>query len=78
MFPGPHDVIIYNDAGEPIGWETQGVPWEDYWCDDCGFAHIGPCQGPYDPYDNDCEDIEEDDEGSPPERRDAGAEVDQR
>lgn len=71
MFPGPHDVIIYNDAGEPLGWEKQGVPWEDYWCDDCGFAHIGPCQ-PFDPYDNDeepfDEDVEEDDdEGTTPE-----------
>jgi hypothetical protein len=42
MFPGPNDHIIYNDAGEVLGWEPYPT-WEDFWCDDCGIAHTGFC-----------------------------------
>jgi hypothetical protein len=59
MFPGAHDIIITNEAGEPLGWE-KAPTWEDYWCDDCGFAHAGPCPDEFDPYDNDEEPFEED------------------
>jgi len=46
-FPSPGDNIYYNDAGEPLGWDKPADP-ADYWCDDCGFSHPGPCPDPED------------------------------
>lgn len=42
MFPGAHDTIIVNEAGEPIGWEPPTDP-NDFWCDVCGCIHMGDC-----------------------------------
>jgi hypothetical protein len=36
MFPGPRSQIIYNEAGEPLGWDEPSEP--DY-CAECGGPH---------------------------------------
>lgn len=44
MFPGPGAEIIRNEAGEPIGWDYPPQPGAGtYWCDWCGFEHVGEC-----------------------------------
>jgi hypothetical protein len=42
MFPVAGDEIYTNEAGEVTGWSKPADPGM-YWCDDCGFAHGGPC-----------------------------------
>jgi hypothetical protein len=54
MFPEHDSIIIRNEAGEPLGWDKPTDPM-DYYCDACGFSHMGDC--PPDP------DEDEDDEG---------------
>ena len=46
MFPTPGDEIYYNEAGEPIGWSKPAQP-DDYYCDQCGFNHVGECADDY-------------------------------
>ncbi len=42
MFPPPGAMVYYNDAGEPLGWDSP-ADGMDYYCDDCGFPHRGEC-----------------------------------
>ncbi len=45
MFPGPGAVIYRNEAGEPTGWDYPSSDGDAsaYYCDRCGFSHVGPC-----------------------------------
>lgn len=46
MFPGPEYSILYNEAGEPIGYEPLT---EEHYCDLCGYEHSDdycPSQAP--------------------------------
>lgn len=58
MFPGPGAQIYYNEAGEPLGWDAAEDPM-DYYCDECGACHPGPCRVDYD--DEDLRDYDEED-----------------
>lgn len=42
MFPGAGARVYYNEDGEPLGWDYPSDDEPDY-CDECGFAHSGPC-----------------------------------
>ena len=50
-FPGPHDRVIYNEAGEPLGWEST--------------AYDDEPNDPYEEDDRDAYDDEEDDDTEP-------------
>lgn len=54
-FPTTNSEIYYNDEGEVLGWDRPSDP-TDYYCDTCGFPHIGDCI-------DDQGDEDEDDEG---------------
>jgi len=41
-FPSPGDEIYRNEDGEPVGW-SKPADANDYYCDICGFGHLGPC-----------------------------------
>lgn len=43
MFPGPNAQVYYNEAGEPTGWDYPSDDPMDYYCDECGACHPGPC-----------------------------------
>jgi hypothetical protein len=43
MFPIAGDEIFYNEDGEPVGWSRPSEP-DDYYCDECGFNHVGSCR----------------------------------
>ena len=58
MFPGSNAIIERNDVGEVVGWDYPADS-DTYYCDVCGFSHVGPC--PDDLYDD--EDETEDHDG---------------
>jgi hypothetical protein len=41
-FPNSSSEIYRNDEGEVLGWSQPADP-ADYYCDDCGFNHVGQC-----------------------------------
>lgn len=43
MFPGAGAQIYYNEAGEVIGWDYPSTDPSDFYCNDCGYNHIGRC-----------------------------------
>jgi hypothetical protein len=63
MFPPSGAEIYRNDAGEPLGWDAPADP-QDYYCDECGVCHAGPCPEPDD--DDDDDDETDDDTESGP------------
>lgn len=59
VFPGPRAQIHRNEAGEPIGWDYPADDATSFWCDSCGFAHVGDCP-------TEDEDDDEPDDGDEP------------
>ena len=58
-FPTADSIIVRNEAGEVLGWDRPATA-EDFYCDTCGFSHVGEC------YDSGYEDDPDPDEENDP------------
>jgi hypothetical protein len=57
MFPTAHSQVYYNEAGEPIGWDT---PSDDPdFCNLCGATGHYEAECPFDPNADEYEDVDE-------------------
>jgi hypothetical protein len=55
-FPGAHDEVYYNEAGEPLGWDKPGDP---EWCAHCGKHGHDELDCPYADFEDEYDDADE-------------------